>query len=82
MIATAWMVDDLATTYLMTSFYQRWSREGDEPAVALNKAQQRLRTATRADLVTLLPDLDRRDGPDEFPYVDPRYWTPFAYTGA
>jgi len=81
-IATAWAVDDLATTYLMTAFYQRWCRDGDEPAVALNRAQQWLRTATRADLTVLLPDVEPAGGPGERPYVDPRYWAAFAYTGA
>jgi hypothetical protein len=81
-IATAWAVDDLATTYLMTAFYQQWCREGAEPAVALNRAQQWLRTATRADLTGLLPDVEPEGGPGEYPYVDPRYWAAFAYTGA
>jgi len=81
-IATARAVDDLATTYLMTAFYQRWCRDGDEPAVALNRAQQWLRSATRADLTALLPDVEPAGGPGEHPYVDPRYWAAFAYTGA
>ncbi|MGI5239768.1 CHAT domain-containing protein [Dactylosporangium sp. CA-139066] len=80
-IATAWSVDDLATTYLMTAFYQRWCGEGAEPAVALNRAQQWLRTATRADLRALLPDVEPV-GAAERPYIDPRYWAAFAYTGA
>jgi hypothetical protein len=81
-IATAWTVDDLATTYLMTVFYQRWCRDGDEPAVALNHAQQWLRGATRGDLVALLPDVEPAGGTGQYPYVDPRYWAAFAYTGA
>jgi len=81
-IATAWAVDDLATTYLMTVFYDRWCWYGDEPAVALNRAQQWLRRATRAELTALLPGVDPLGGPGEHPYVDPRYWAAFAYTGA
>ena len=81
-IATAWTVDDLATTYLMTAFYQRWCGDGDEPAVALNRAQRWLRAATRADLTALLPDVEPRGAAAAYPYVDPRYWAAFAYTGA
>ncbi|HZN74175.1 MAG TPA: CHAT domain-containing protein [Micromonosporaceae bacterium] len=81
-IATAWAVDDLATTYLMTAFYQQWCRDETEPAVALNRAQQWLRTATRADLTVLLPDVEPEGDTGEYPYVDPRYWAAFAYTGA
>jgi hypothetical protein len=81
-IATAWAVDDLATTYLMIAFYQRWCHGGEEPAVALNRAQQWLRTATRADLKAMLPDIEPRGSQGELPYVDPRYWAAFAFTGA
>ncbi|MFG1917501.1 CHAT domain-containing protein [Micromonospora sp. NPDC048898] len=81
-IATAWAVDDLATTYLMTAFYHLWCREGDEPAVALSRAQQWLRTATRADLTALLPDVEPSGAPGDHPYTDPEYWAAFAYTGA
>ncbi|MEV0006398.1 CHAT domain-containing protein [Micromonospora sp. NPDC050980] len=81
-IATAWSVDDLATTYLMTAFYHLWCQEGHEPAVALNHAQHWLRTATRADLTALLTDIDPPGGFDECPYADPRHWAAFAYTGA
>ncbi|MFG2082052.1 CHAT domain-containing protein [Micromonospora tulbaghiae] len=81
-IATAWSVDDLATTYLMVTFYRLWCEEGCEPAVALNRAQRWLRTATRTDLAALLPDVDPPGQADDRPYVDPRYWAAFAYTGA
>ncbi|GAA1607576.1 CHAT domain-containing protein [Catellatospora bangladeshensis] len=81
-LATAWAVDDLATTYLMTAFYQRWCHGGEEPAVALNRAQQWLRAATRADLTALLPGVEPAGGAGEHPYADPRYWAAFAYHGA
>lgn len=80
-IASSWKVDDLATAYLMTAFYQQWCVEGHEPAVALSRAQRWLRTATRSDLVTLLPGVEP-NGEDEYPYREPRYWAAFAYTGA
>lgn len=81
-IATAWAVDDLATTYLMTTFYDLWSQQGVAPAVALNRAQLWLRTATRAGLEALLPDIAPGGDPGPEPYADPRYWAAFAYTGA
>ncbi|MCZ7476175.1 CHAT domain-containing protein [Micromonospora sp. WMMC273] len=81
-IATAWSVDDLATTYLMIMFYRLWRQEGCEPAVALNRAQLWLRTATRTDLAAVLPDADPAGEAGDRPYVDPRYWAAFAYTGA
>jgi hypothetical protein len=77
-IATGWAVDDLAATYLMTAFYHYWRRAGDQPAVALNHAQQWLRRASRAELAALLPHVE----PPDRPYADPRYWAAFAYTGA
>ncbi|GAA4263579.1 CHAT domain-containing protein [Dactylosporangium darangshiense] len=80
-IASAWAVDDLATTYLMAAFYRHWRREGTEPAVALGRAQRWLRGATWADLEALLPGVGPRDDA-EYPYADPRYWAAFAYTGA
>ncbi|BCJ73764.1 hypothetical protein CS0771_33080 [Catellatospora sp. IY07-71] len=81
-LATAWAVDDLATTYLMTAFYQRWCHGGEEPAVALNRAQQWLRAATHADLTALLPGVVPEGGSGEHPYADPQYWAAFAYHGA
>ena len=81
-IATAWSVDDLATTYLMVTFYRLWCQEGCEPAEALSRAQRWLRTATRTDLAALLPDVEPPGRADDRPYVDPRYWAAFAYTGA
>ncbi|MEV6851132.1 CHAT domain-containing protein [Actinoplanes sp. NPDC051411] len=81
-IATSWAVDDLATTYLMTAFYQFWCGEGDDPAVALGRAQHWLRTATRSGLATLLPGPTPPGGERDCPYADPRFWAAFAYTGA
>jgi hypothetical protein len=81
-IASAWQVDDLATTYLMTAFYQWWRHGGEEPIVALNRAQQWLRAARADDLVALLPGLVPDGDPGEHPYADPRFWAAFAYTGA
>jgi CHAT domain-containing protein len=57
-IASAWQVDDLATTYLMTALYHYWRQDGHEPVVALNRAQRWLRTATHAELVATLPGIE------------------------
>jgi CHAT domain-containing protein len=81
-IASSWKVDDLATAYLMTAFYQQWCEEGQEPAVALNLAQRWLRRATRADLAAMLPDVTPDGDEGQYPYRHPRYWAAFAYTGA
>ncbi|UQU63999.1 CHAT domain-containing protein [Couchioplanes caeruleus] len=79
-IATGWAVDDLATTYLMTAFYRFWCADGDEPAVALHRARHWLRTATRADLVVMIPEVV--PPPGDHAYAEPRFWAAFAYTGA
>ena len=81
-IASAWKVDDLATAYLMTMFYQQWCQAAFEPPVALARAQQWLRAATPADLTSLLPDVAPGGDQGQHPYLAPRYWAAFAYTGA
>jgi hypothetical protein len=81
-IASSWKVNDLATAYLMTAFYQQWCGEGQEPTVALNLAQRWLRRATRSDLAAMLPDVTPDGDEGESPYRHPRYWAAFAYTGA
>jgi hypothetical protein len=81
-MASSWKVDDLATAYLMTAFYQQWCGEGQAPAVALNLAQRWLRTAALSDLTVMLPGVEPGGGDGEYPYRHPRYWAAFAYTGA
>jgi CHAT domain-containing protein len=81
-IATAWRIDDVATTYLMTHFYESWSTGEVSPAVTLNRAQKWLRTATRDDLAKLIPDISPVAGDRVHPYANPYYWAAFAYTGA
>lgn len=86
-IAPAWSVNDLATTFLMARYYRFWRQENRHPVIALNLAQQWLRRATSEDLAAVLPNLapivdllvDER-GPH--PFEDPVYWAAFAYTGA
>lgn len=81
-IATAWQIHDVATTYLMTHFYSSWSTGEVHPAVALNRAQKWLRTATRDDLTQLIPDMPPVTSDRTHPYANPYYWAAFAYTGA
>jgi hypothetical protein len=81
-IATAWSVDDRACTFLMTCFHRRWRLEREHPAIALSRAQQWLRSATRADLSEMVPDIAIPEGDDPYPFAHPRFWAAFAYTGA
>jgi CHAT domain-containing protein len=81
-IATAWSIDDRACTYLMTCFHQRWRRLGEHPAVALSRAQKWLRSATRADLTEMVPEIAIPEGDEPHPFAHPRFWAAFAYTGA
>lgn len=84
-IATAWPIDDWATSYLMAYFYRCWLRERLPPAVALSRAQQWLRRATLSDLAAVLPDrfpdLDLARGSGRPRFSHPRHWAAFAYTG-
>ena len=81
-IATAWSVDDRACTFLMTCFHHRWRGKREHPAIALSRAQQWLRSATRADLSEMVPDIAMPEGDDPYPYAHPQFWAAFAYTGA
>jgi CHAT domain-containing protein len=80
-IATSWPVPDTPTAYLVTRFYQLWRHDRFPPPVALNLAQQWLRSATWEDLEAVLPNVTPDDW-DVRPYEDPYYWAAFAYTGA
>lgn len=46
-VASLWSVADASTAELMEHFYTAWRRDGLEPALALQKAQQQLRTIPR-----------------------------------
>lgn len=81
-VATAWRINDVATTFLMTHFYLSLSTGEVPPAVALNRAQKWLRTATREDLARVVPDLRIGGDGSAHPYANPFYWAAFAYTGA
>ena len=49
-LSTLWWVDDQSTSLLMDRFYQHHIQDNEPPAVALRKAQQWLRQATRREL--------------------------------
>jgi CHAT domain-containing protein len=80
-IATAWSVDDQACAFLMTRFHWLWRRNGLHPAIALSRAQQWLRGATRAELAEMVPEIVV-PGEEPYPFAHPLYWAAFAYTGA
>jgi CHAT domain-containing protein len=50
-LSTLWLVDDRATAFLVSKFYDLHLGEGLPPSVALNRSQVWLRDVTQADLV-------------------------------
>ncbi len=72
----------MATTFLMTHFYDSLSRGDLPPVAALNLAQKWLRNATRDELAQVVPGLRIGGGGGEHPYANPYWWAAFAYTGA
>jgi CHAT domain-containing protein len=87
-----WNVDVKSAVFLMTRFYELWRGREFSPSLALAEAQHWVRQATHADLHTYLPHLlqppaDRSSQTwarwaDVHPFDHPRYWAPFALTGA
>ncbi|MCP4696649.1 MAG: CHAT domain-containing protein, partial [Gammaproteobacteria bacterium] len=71
-ISTLWTVNDLSTAFLLGKFYQLHRKQGMEPAQALARAQEWLRTATYKDLWELLrlplalPELDSAQFAQQF----------------
>ena len=56
-IGTLWPVNDAATALLIAKFYEAHIGERLSPSTALNRAQEWLRTATNAELITYLNDV-------------------------
>jgi CHAT domain-containing protein len=81
-VATSWPVADAPTACLVARFYQLWRHDRFEPPVALNLAQQWLRSASWEDLETVFPDVPWDDRATTHPYEHPRHWAAFAFTGA
>jgi hypothetical protein len=50
-VASMWLVDDLATLILMTEFYRRWRWERLDPPAALRGAQRWLRDTPNGEIV-------------------------------
>jgi CHAT domain-containing protein len=72
-IGSLWWVPDVATTLVMSVFYQLWREEGRSPADALRRAQQWVRDSTNADKATRFPDIPEVARPD-LPAVHRRFW--------
>lgn len=56
-LATLWPVDDAASAFLIGRFYRELASGMKKPAWALRDAQRWLRTATAAELMTLLREI-------------------------
>jgi CHAT domain-containing protein len=61
-VVTLWPVDDLASSLLIGQFYRFWRERKQPPARALCSAQNWLRTATAAEMSTLLRPLKQVGG--------------------
>ena len=92
MVGSLWPVNDISTAMLMVRVYQRWRRDGLEPAEALRSAMRWLRDATNGDKQAAfpeIPDLAAPAGPAAVQafwasaraHDHPHYWAAFTYTG-
>jgi CHAT domain-containing protein/tetratricopeptide (TPR) repeat protein len=100
-VATLWAVDDLACALLFDRFYGELIRPDGtramEPAIALSRAQQWLRTLTARSLAALFEDAAHeqalplltsalayfRERPgDEMCFADAEFWAGYIYLGA
>jgi len=63
-VSTLWLVDDLATSFLMTRFYELHLDDGLAPPTALKRAKQWLRTATKAELIAYAKTAGAKAGLD------------------
>ena len=93
-IGPLWPVDDLSTMALMVRFYETWRTSGVDPAVALARAQQWLRTCTNDELHGHFPEVPGLAPHDKWTEqfrsawaatrrrAHPYYWAAFTYVGA
>ncbi len=82
-ISSLWAVDDRATA-IFTSYYYAALKETQKPALALQKAQQRLRKATVAEICQEFPELEESMDlrkPENRPYAAPFWWGAFICQG-
>jgi CHAT domain-containing protein len=88
-IGSLWQVEPQPARLLVHRFYQRWN-DGDHPAIALQRAQDWLRTATNEDILHIDPatappgritGAAARAWRSDRPYDHPDAWAAFTYTG-
>jgi CHAT domain-containing protein len=64
-ISTLWSVDDFHTAVLMIRFYQTLVECSGNVSLALNKAQQWLRLATQAEIISWIKSMDHIEPSDQ-----------------
>ncbi|ANV85782.1 hypothetical protein AWQ21_14710 (plasmid) [Picosynechococcus sp. PCC 7003] len=86
-ISSLWAVDDLATA-IFSSYYYEALKQTQQPAFALQQAQQRLRKATYTELLAEFPtaqealiERKKKNPGSSYPFIDPYYWSGFICQG-
>jgi CHAT domain-containing protein len=82
-IGSMWVVDDVATSLLISGFYERWRKQGAPVAEALRAAQKWLRDLTEEerDAATCRPRGSRKRRSGGHPYAHPYWWAAFEFHG-
>lgn len=89
-IGTLWEANDLASTLLVSRFFDvHFGAGGSDFAVSLREAQRWLRSSTRSELVSFWENRDlgaaprtlTRERPLDCPFADPIYWAPYVVLG-
>ncbi|EIJ41787.1 hypothetical protein BegalDRAFT_0879 [Beggiatoa alba B18LD] len=92
-VSSLWSVDAYSTAFLMIKFYEYFKDKGNEPVIALSKAQQWLRMVTKVELLklsktfptTMQGKIEQQLGEciysNDKPYEAAYYWAAFYVTG-